>query len=175
MTLRLNGNDEKSFAWSNRSQRLSVKMNYPVKGEKALLTIYCDGITAIIADGADVNADSAPYCKMLDITVKNSSNLSAKIDCKDLLVKVAGNSVAILSGRGAYVSAQIRGKSVLDTRNLEAKSMEAVSRSKSEIYVYSTDRMVIDAAQNSKVFYKGAPDVLRSKTATGSAINSIGR
>lgn len=175
MTLDLGGNDAKSFAWSNRSNRLSVKMNYPIKGEKAHLTIYCDDISTIIADGADVSARSAQYAKMLDIVVKGGSNLSASVDCKDLRVKVADKSVAILSGKTTYAVCQTGGKSVLDTRQLAAQSMEASARTKSEIYVYSTDRMIIDAAQSSKVFYKGAPEVLRSKTVSGSAINSLGR
>ena len=53
--------------------------------------------------------------------------------------------------------------------------MEVNARTKSETYVFSSERMIIDAAQNSKIFYKGAPDVLRSKTAAGAAVNSIGR
>lgn len=175
MTVRLNGNDAKSFVWSNRSDRLAVKMNYPVKGDKAVLTVYCDGITTIIADGADVIASSDAYSKMLDVIVKGGSNLNADIDCKDLKVKVTGESVAILSGKSAYAAAEVRGKSVLDTRKLEAKSMEVNARTKSETYVFSSERMIIDAAQNSKIFYKGAPDVLRSKTAAGAAVNSIGR
>ena len=168
MTVRLNGNDAKSFVWSNRSDRLAVKMNYPVKGDKAVLT-------TIIADGADVIASSDAYSKMLDVIVKGGSNLNADIDCKDLKVKVTGESVAILSGKSAYAAAEVRGKSVLDTRKLEAKSMEVNARTKSETYVFSSERMIIDAAQNSKIFYKGAPDVLRCKTAAGAAVNSIGR
>jgi len=174
MTVDLNGNDAKSFVWRLRSGRLSMRMNYPNKGQKATATVYCGGIETVIADGADLTAELSSKCKTLDIVVRGESKLSMGIDCKDLRVSVSGKSVAVISGDCTYAVSRITEKSVLDTRMLNAGSMEAVSRTKSEIYVSASDRIVIDAAQNSKVFYKGAPDILRTRTASGAAVNSIG-
>ncbi len=175
MTVNLNGGDAKSFAWNQRSGRLSIKMNYPAKGHKAVATVYCNDIATVIADGADMTAEFMPECKTLDIVAKKESRLSMDIDgCKDLRVSVSGKSVAVISGKCTYAASRTKEKSVLDTRLLDARSMEAVSRTKSEIYVGASDRIIIDAAQNSKVFYKGAPDILRTKAVSGSAVNSIG-
>lgn len=175
MVVELNGNDEHSLTWSNRNGRLSVKMNYPNKGEMAAMTLYCDSISTIIADGADLTAKSSLQNKTLDILVKGGSKVNAEISCTDLKISVTESSVAIINGQSTYVSSQVRSKSVLDTRRLTAESMEATVKTKSEVYLYSTRRMVVDAAQDSKVFYKGEPYVLRSRTASGSAINSIGK
>ena len=93
---------------------------------------------------------------------------------KDLYLKVGGNSTADVSGTSKYLTLIAGAKSKVDCRNLLATDVRVEAASAAEAYVYVSERLQIFSGTGAAVFYKGAPEIIRSTSKMMGSINSIG-
>ena len=138
------------------------------------VTVYYNNIDALKASEAKITGTDTLQAKMLDIELQSGATVTTAVDTKDLYLKVGGNSTADVSGTSKYLTLIAGAKSKVDCRNLLATDVRVEAASAAEAYVYVSERLQISSGTGAAVFYKGAPEIIRSTSKMMGSINSIG-
>ncbi len=175
--IKLNNTSIEKLQWGVKDGVLSIHLKPggstgDASGEVKLY--YQDFGDLKIAQSSVVLQDSLERL-MLDVQLQAGATFSGTMQVKDLNLKVTGNSAAHLNGSVKYFTLVASGKSKVDARQMEAVDATVTASSTAEVYVWSQERLQVTADSGGAIYYKGAPEILRSTTKMMGTVNNIGQ
>ncbi|MDL2320054.1 DUF2807 domain-containing protein [Alistipes sp. OttesenSCG-928-B03] len=178
--IQLYDSDIKKFKWSVSNGTLSLSLR-PTSGAKARADVrvyYKGALQNISVVDARVTAMDL-ISHTLRISVAGGANFTADLDAQDLELEVTGNSVALVSGMAKYATLRATERSRVDTRKMDAVSVEAEAATTAELYVTANERLVANAKSGATIFYAGSPSIFKDRStkvssSIGSSVLNIG-
>ena len=162
--------------WGVKDGLLTVRLKPGMNGKgSADVTLYYDSLSSVKVSGANVSVAGVLSAVMLDIDRSAGATFGAELATKDTYMKVAGNSVANVTGTTKYFTLVTGAKSKVDCRSLTAEDVRVEAGSAAEVYVNVTERLQMTADTGAAIFYKGSPEILRSSSKMLGTINNIGQ
>ena len=173
--IELNDAQINQLNWTIKDSCLTVRLKPGSQNKgNGNVTVYYNNIDALKASEAKITGTDTLQAKMLDIELQSGATVTTAVDTKDLYLKVGGNSTSDVSGTSKYLTLIAGAKSKVDCRNLLATDVRVEAASAAEAYVYVSERLQISSGTGAAVFYKGAPEIIRSTSKMMGSINSIG-
>ena len=162
--------------WGVKDGLLTVRLKPGMNGKgSADVTLYYDSLSSVKVSGANVSVAGVLSAVMLDIDLSAGATFGAELATKDTYMKVAGNSVANVTGTTKYFTLVAGARSKVDCRALTAEDVRVEAGSAAEVYVNVTARLQMTADTGAAIFYKGSPEILRSSSKMLGTINNIGQ
>ncbi len=97
--------------WGVKDGLLTVRLKPRMNGKgSADVTLYYDSLSSVKVSGANVSVAGVLSAVMLDIDLSAGATFGAELATKDTYMKVAGNSVANVTGTTKYFYARGRGQ-----------------------------------------------------------------
>lgn len=174
--MELHGVEPGQVTWNVTGGLLTVKVRPAQQKDGALLVkVSYRSLESISSNGADVIFRDTLRSEMLTVDATTGAKLSGVLDCRDLQLRLTGNSAAQLEGGCRYAILNANQRSRIDARQMETMCAGVQSLMASEIYTWATERLVAETNTGSAIFYRGEPPLLRVHNKLGGNVNSIGR
>ncbi len=159
----LTNTDINKFKWnvSDGVMNVSLRATPGQAGSATMKIYYADELSAIKLYGGQLITKDTLQAHLLRLAVSGGATMTATLRADDLELDVTSNSVVQLSGAARYLTLRATDKSRVDTRPLEAISVETDTATGAEVYVSAKERFVSNAKTNSSVFYKGTPTIIK--------------
>ncbi len=159
---------------------LSIALR-PTVGRKARADIrlyYSAELKEVTVNGARLTAkdEDEIVSSLFRLAVSGGGSASVAVGADDLEVEAAANSAVVVSGEAKYLSIRATERSKVDTRQLDAVSVEAEAVTGGEIRVSASERLVANARNASTIYYAGHPSIIKNRTSrssVGSGVISI--
>ncbi len=174
--MELHGIDPGQVSWNVNKGTLAIKVRPAQQKPGALaVKIYYRHLTSLTSNGADVIFKEVLTEDLFAADMTTGAKLTATLDCRDFTLSLTGNSAAQIEGMSKYITLTANQRSKIDARRCEARAAFVKSYVYSEIYVWSTERLVAETSTGSSVFYRGEPELLHMVTKLGGNVNDIGK
>ena len=159
----LTDTDISKFKWNVNEGVMNVSLRAtPGKaGSAAIKIYYADELNEIKLYGGQLITKDTLQAHLLRLVVSGGASMTAMLRVDDLELDVTSNSAVQFSGVARYLTLRATDKSRVDTRPMEAISVEAETATGAEVYVYAKERFVSNAKTNSSIFYKGTPTIIK--------------
>ena len=162
--------------WGVKDGLLTVRLKPGMNSKgSADVTLYYDSLSSVKVSGANVSVAGVLSAVMLDIDLSAGATFGAELATKDTYMKVAGNSVANVTGTTKYFTLVAGARSKVDCRALTAEDVRVEAGSAAEVYVNVTERLQMTADTGAAIVYKGSPEILRSSSKMLGTINNLGQ
>jgi small nuclear ribonucleoprotein (snRNP)-like protein len=176
LSIEYNGNDQNKLKWWDDGGVLQLKFNSSTKDKPVVVHITCRSLSTLdLSGGASMTTTTTWVEKMVTIELSSNSKLTATIEAVDIQLSAQTGSVVIIEGIGTYAAWDVRTRSSLDAHKFESKSTTLRTNGYAECKVYGSERLVVDATDGAKVFWRGAPDILRLRSSRGANVYPIGK
>ena len=110
--------------WGVKDGLLTVRLKPGMNGKgSADVTLYYDSLSSVKVSGANVSVAGVLSAVMLDIDLSAGATFGAELATKDTYMKVAGNSVANVTGTTKYFTLVAGARSKVDCRALTAEDV----------------------------------------------------
>lgn len=175
LDVKLNDVDAKKLEWGIKNGVLSVRLK-PGGGSSANadVRISYKNLAGLKVSGANVAVKSTVRAPLMDVSVSGGATLKMDVEVEDLKVNASGNSVLDLAGSTKYFNVKANTKAMVDSRRMKAEDATVQAATTADVYVFSSERIDINATTAASVFYKGNPDIVRQKSTLGGNIHSLG-
>ncbi len=174
--IKINNSTIDKLKWGVNNGVLSIKLKpTPSAVSSAEVTLYYKDINAINVSEATVATQGALKASMLDISASSNASVVCELDVTDLALKASGRSAVKLAGTDKYIDIKASSSAKVDTKELNVMNAEVSASSSAEVYVYSSERINMNAATGGAIYYKGEPMIVRFSTNTMGTVNSIGK
>jgi hypothetical protein len=174
MTLEYNGNDQNKLKWWDKGGKLQIKFASNSKDQPIVVKLNCQQLTNLsLLKGASMTATNTWTQKMITVEMSSDAKLMATIEATDIQLTAATGSVAAIKGIATYAAFEGRTRASIDAVGFSAKSTEVRAGGYSECKAYGSERLVVEAVDGAKVFWRGTPDILRLSS-RGAKIYPIG-
>lgn len=121
--------------------------------------------------GSDVVAEEGLKLEELKLFCSGGSDTRMKLDVGSLWCETSGGSDAILSGTVKTLAINASGGSDFDGKKLEAVNCKVNTSGASDVWVYASGEIEMEASGASDIHYKGSAKVVSSKASGGSDIH----
>jgi hypothetical protein len=102
--------------------------------------------------------------------LSGSSVLEGSLETETAAFTLSGSSVTNLNGTGKLVTIDICGNSMIDLRNFQVEDAELDASCNSKVFLDLNGKLIADASQYARVFYRGNPDLSGAKTAQSALV-----
>ncbi len=170
--LKLNGIGSDKLDWGVKKGKLYINLRGSSKNASADITIYYKELEELVAMASNVAFEENTTFEMLDIKLNSGAYLKFNGSVGDMMLRATGNSSADLYGEADYLSITAIHSEVRSSK-FECIAAWVKASAGAEVIVNSDERLEIDAAGASNVFYMGAPKYLRVSNTLNSAKNIV--
>ena len=163
------------FEWNVRDNELSIKLKQPFNSPKgsAIVAVSYDMLESIVVDGgATFLSNGAIRSDLLSLDASSRSVVSIEAETRDLSL-VAGNSSVTVKGYVEYLTIKANANASVNTVTMECQNATVTTASNAECYVSAEKRLEGRATTNSTIYYKGAPEIVKTSTSTLGSIESF--
>jgi hypothetical protein len=155
----------------NNELRLSVDGSwFNLNGVEARVTfVNLDKLD--ISAGSDVESENLLKFRDISIEASSGSDLKLNMEASEVELRVSSGSDASLSGSAGRLFAKASSGSDINAFDFEVKNAVLELSSGSDVKVWVTGSLEVDASSGSDVYYKGDPETLNIDTSGGSDVN----
>ncbi|TPE45580.1 head GIN domain-containing protein [Pontibacter mangrovi] len=128
------------------------------KGMKAYVTLK-DLESIDISGGVKVIGNSSFKSDNLKLDMSGGSNVKLTVSTKELRADMSGASKVELIGKADVLHMEMSGASKVDASELEAREVAIQASGASNVKVFASEALDINASGASAVYYKGSPSI----------------
>lgn len=149
-------------------KRPSGRWSWNRAGARVYVTV--DDLRGIKASGGSDVFSEMLNLKALRVDASGGSDLELKLDVDELQLELSGGSDTGLEGTARMMEVQSSGGSDLDARDFRVVDCTVDSSGGSDVHIFVTGKLEIEASGASDVSYRGNPKELRQKTSGGADV-----
>ncbi|MCB9264416.1 MAG: DUF2807 domain-containing protein [Lewinellaceae bacterium] len=121
--------------------------------------------------GSDVFAEEGLKVDELKLVCSGGSDTKMKLEAGSLFCETSGGSDLLLSGKAEKLVVKASGGSDFDGKKLEVINGSIHTSGASDVWVYATGEIEMEASGASDIHFKGGAKVISSKSSGGSDIH----
>jgi hypothetical protein len=175
MTIEYNGNDQNKVKWWDEQGTMQIKFASSAKDNPIMVKLTCQQLANVsLAKGASMTTTTPWVQKMITVDVSSGSKLTVNVETTDIKLSAQGGAAVIIKGICTYASFDGLTRSSIDAVGLIAVSTDIHASGYSECKIYGSERVVVDAVDGAKIFWRGTPEILRLQHSRGANIYPIG-
>ena len=175
MTIEYNGNDQNKVKWWDEHGVMQMKFASSAKDKPISVHITCQQLTNLsLSRDASLTTTNSWVQKMITIELSSNAKLTSTIEATDIQLTAQTGAVAVIKGIGTYASFEGRTRASIDAVGYQSKSTDLRASGYSECKVYGSERLIVNAVDGAKVFWRGTPEILRLSSSRGANIYPIG-
>jgi Putative auto-transporter adhesin, head GIN domain len=157
--LRIRHKDTK-WSWTKNRKNLNLMVSMPT-----IKSIDFSGATNSTVSGFS-NLD------VLDLDLSGASKSNINLTARKINFDVSGATSLTLNGKAQYMTGEVSGASHIKATNFEVSEANIDASGASNIKVYVTQNLKIEASGASSIRYRGRPRNLISNTSGASSVKS---
>ncbi len=178
----LENTNEENVDWSISNNQLSVRLKQPltVGGNKIVgkgeLTIGydVDQLDEVITSAkAELFHDGVYKGKQLTIDASSNSVVAMEVKVYSLDIKAGGGATTSITGAADIISINGASNASVNTVAMACEAATVKTSTNAECYVTATKKLDLKASTNSKIYYKGEPEVLTSNASSFALIEGF--
>lgn len=146
-----------NWAWTDRKMKAFVSF-------KTLSDLGASGSSDVYVDGSIQGDD-------LRINLSGSSDFKGGVQVKDLTLSQSGSSDVRLTGAANNIRIDLSGASDVNAYDLAVDNCTVHSSGSSDVHITVNKELNVSASGSSDVFYKGAAEVVKSRTSGSSSVS----
>jgi hypothetical protein len=175
MTIEYNGNDQNKLKWWDKDGKLQIRFASSSKDQPIVVKLTCQQLTVLtLSKDASMTVATPWVQKMITVELSSDAKLTANIEATDIQLMAQTGAVAAIKGIATYAAFEGRTRASIDAVGCSAKSTEVRAAGYAECKAYGAERLVVNAVDGAKVFWRGTPEILRLHSSRGANIYPIG-
>jgi hypothetical protein len=151
--------------------RLSVDGNWFRRGRVEARITFVTLESLDVSAGSDVESEETLQFEDLKIEASSGSDIKLSFNAKEVDLRASSGSDATLQGSAQRLFAKASSGSDINAYDFEVENAELELSSGSDVKVWVTGSLEVDASSGSDVYYKGDPELLNINTSGGSDVN----
>jgi hypothetical protein len=124
-----------------------------------------------VSAGSDVESEGILRFEDLNLEASSGSDLKLTLEANEVNLRTSSGSDANLAGSSGSLYAKASSGSDIDAYDFEVEYAELELSSGSDVKIWVTGSLSVDASSGSDVYYKGDPEMLDINTSGGSDIH----
>lgn len=121
--------------------------------------------------GSDVKSEHPLHFDDLDLEISSGSDVNINLDANQLHMRASSGSDARLEGTIVNFYAKASSGSDINAYDLKTENAELDCSSGSDVRIWVTGSLTIDASSGSDIYYRGNPQVENISTSSGSDVH----
>lgn len=175
--IEITGSQSEEVTVKNSNGILKIRLKFPdsftAEGVKILL-FYDTSITVLDAnEGAMIVSDEKIIQQQLEVKVQEGAKIKAQVDIKYLVVKAVSGGNIKLSGSTQNQTIEANTGAVYEAYDLESKQTVVVAASGANVKVNTTEVLDAKVLFGGTIYYRGNPEVLKTKKIIGGTIKAV--
>jgi len=124
-----------------------------------------------VSAGSDVESEGVLNFKDIKLEASSGSDLKLTMEANEVNLRTSSGSDASLGGSARNLIARASSGSDINAYDFEVEQAELELSSGSDVKIWVTGSLTVDASSGSDVYYKGDPELLNINTSSGSDVN----
>jgi hypothetical protein len=124
-----------------------------------------------VSAGSDVESEGPLQFRDINIEASSGSDLKLTLEANEVSLRTSSGSDARLEGKARNLYAKASSGSDINAFDFEVEHAELELSSGSDVKIWVSGSLNVDASSGSDVYYRGDPELLDINTSGGSDIN----
>lgn len=151
--------------------RLSVDGNWFRRGRVEARITCVDLESLDVSAGSDVESEGLLQFEDLKIEASSGSDIKLELEAREVELQASSGSDASLKGSARRLHAKASSGSDINAYEFEVENAVLELSSGSDVKIWVTGSLEVDASSGSDVYYKGDPQLMNINTSSGSDVN----
>ena len=171
----ITGSQAEDVSVKNSNGILKIRLKFPesFKAEDVEVTLYYnDKIDVLDAnEGGKITTSETIHQQHLEVKVQEGAQIEIPVEVKHLVVKAVSGGIIELDGATENQSVEVTTGGVYEAYDLQSKQAVVVAASGARAEIKVTDVLDANVRFGGSIYYKGAPEVLKTKKVLGGTIS----
>lgn len=172
--IEISGQKAKDVSVKNSNGTLKIRLKFPegFLAENVKIVLYhAKDIPVLDAnEGASIISDEILKQQHLEVRTQEGSKIKLDIDTKYLTVKSVTGGIISLSGITESQTVEANTGGIYSAYSLQSKQAIVTSSSGANVEIKASELLDASVRFGGSVFYKGTPEILKTKTIIGGTI-----
>ncbi|NLP59085.1 head GIN domain-containing protein [Lutibacter sp. B1] len=170
----ITGSQADDVSIKNSNGVLKVRLKFPesFSAENVKIVLYyTNNIDVLDAnEGGKIISDETFYQQHLEVKVQEGAKIELSIDVKHLTIKAVSGGIIELEGVTENQSIEATTGAIYEAFDLQSKQTYVVAASGARVEVKTSEVLDAKVRFGGSIYYKGAPEVLKTKKVLGGTI-----
>ena len=175
--IEVSGSQADDVSIKNADGILKIRLKFPesfIAENVKIVLYYSNNISIIDAnEGAYIASNETINQQHLEVKVQEGAKIDLDVTIKHLVVKTVSGGIITLTGSAENQTVEANTGGIYYGFDLKSKQTIATSATGSNIEVRASDILDAKAQFGGSIYYKGSPEVLKSKTVLKGTIQSM--
>ena len=175
--IEISGSQADDVSIKNIDGILKIRLKFPesfIAENVKIVLYYANNITILDAnEGAYIVSKETLNQQHLEVKVQEGAKIDLNVETKHLVVKTVSGGIIILTGSSENQSVEANTGGIYYGFDLKSKQAIVTSAAGSNVEVKASDILDAKAQFGGSIYYKGSPEVLKSKTIVKGTIKEM--
>lgn len=175
--IEVSGSQADDVSIKNINGILKIRLKFPegfIAENVKIVLYYTNNIATLDAnEGAHIVSNETLNQQHLEVKVQEGAKIDLDVAIKHLVVKTVSGGIITLTGSAENQTVEANTGGIYYGFDLKSKQTIATSAAGSSVEVRASDILDAKAQFGGLIYYKGAPEVLKSKTIVKGTIKSM--
>lgn len=172
--IEISGSQAKDVTINNSNGTLKIRLKFPegFLAENVQIVLYHakDILILDANEGASIFSDETLKQQHLEVRTQEGAKIKLDIDTKFLIVKAVSGGIISLSGVTESQTVEANTGGIYSAYDLQSKQAIVTSSSGANVEIIASELLDASVRFGGSVFYKGTPEILKTKTIIGGTI-----
>lgn len=173
-TIEISGSKSEDVVVKNSNGILKIRLQFPesfTAEDVKIVLYYSDNIAVLDAnEGAKIHSDETIKQQHLEVKVQEGAKIKVAVDTKHLVVKSVSGGIIRLSGATKNQTVEATTGGIYKSYDLESQQTVVTAASGANVEVKTTEVLDAKVRFGGSIYYKGTPEVLKTKKIIGGVI-----
>jgi len=172
--IEISGSQAKDVSINNSNGTLKIRLKFPdgflAENVKIVLYYTHDILVLDANEGASIFSEEPIKQQHLEVKTQEGAKITLDIDTKYLIVKSVSGGIISLAGVTESQTVEATTGGIYSAYDLQSKQAIVTSASGATAEIRATELLDASVRFGGSVFYKGTPEILKTKTTIGGTI-----
>jgi len=172
----ISGKKAEGVSIKNANGILKIRLKFPegFTSEDVKITLYYSGNINVLDanEGARIISETTINQQHIEVKVQEGAVIKIPVETKHLVVKAVSGGIIKLRGATQNQTIEATTGAIYEAFNLQSKQVIATAASGARVEVKTSEVLDAKVRFGGSIFYKGTPEVLKTKKIIGGTIKS---
>jgi hypothetical protein len=175
--IEISGSQSDEVTVKNSNGILKIRLKFPESftAEDVRIVLFYDSSIAVLDanEGAVIFSKKKIKQQHLEVKVQEGARINVAVGTKHLVVKAVSGGIIKLEGTTQNQNVDVNTGGIYEAYELESKQTIVTAATGGIVKVYATEVLDAKVRFGGTIYYKGSPEVLKTKKIIGGSIKAI--